>query len=215
MISQGDFAQPSRIAVWLLDLFAPAEEAESIVGDLHEEFSLVVSKSGVAFARRWYWRETVTTIASLFGTAFRTAPWTMLATVVGGFWLIGFATRSSLHAMQTILDAHRFYEFHPDAYLFWLKFPLEIGRIILCAAVGACVALMAKKREMAAAMGLALVQIALFLVGAGTLIATGRDWVEWFVVMLPWNCASAIATMIGGVIVRTRRSAPTTRPSAT
>jgi hypothetical protein len=216
MSSQAGFVQPPPIAAWLITLFTlTAEEAETILGDLHEEFSHLASKSGIAFARRWYWRQTVKTIAYLVGAAFRGAPWSTAAAIVGGFWLIGFATRSSLHAMQTVLDAHRLYELHPDAYLFWLKFPLQIGRVLLCAAVGAFVALAAKRREMTATMVLALVQIALFFVGTCALIATGRDWFHWFLDMLPWNCLSSIATVVGGAIVRTRRSAATTRPSVT
>jgi len=31
--------QPPRVAVWLLDLFTPSEQTESIPGDLLEEFS--------------------------------------------------------------------------------------------------------------------------------------------------------------------------------
>jgi hypothetical protein len=53
MTFQAEFVQPPRIAVWLVNLFTPAEEAESILGDLLEEFSHLASKSGVAFARSW------------------------------------------------------------------------------------------------------------------------------------------------------------------
>ncbi len=62
-MSQASFVQPPRIAVWLVDLFTPDKQAESIPGDLLEEFSDLASKSGVAFARRWYWRHSVKTIA--------------------------------------------------------------------------------------------------------------------------------------------------------
>lgn len=49
--------EPPSIAVWLVTLFTAPEEAESIVGDLHEEFSLLAVKSGFAIARHWYWRQ--------------------------------------------------------------------------------------------------------------------------------------------------------------
>ena len=89
MTSQADFLQPPRIAVWLVNLFTlTAEEAESIPGDLLEEFSHLASKSGVAFARSWYWRQTVKTIAHLVGSGFRVAPWSTTAAVVGGFLLV-------------------------------------------------------------------------------------------------------------------------------
>jgi hypothetical protein len=54
--------RPPRLAAWLVNLFASVEDAESILGDLHEEFSDIVSKSGVVPARRWYWRQSVKTI---------------------------------------------------------------------------------------------------------------------------------------------------------
>jgi hypothetical protein len=63
--------QPPRLAVWLVNLFTRAEEAESILGDLLEEYFQLASKSGVALARSWYWRQTVKTIAQLAGTGFR------------------------------------------------------------------------------------------------------------------------------------------------
>jgi hypothetical protein len=33
---------PPRLAAWLVDLLASAEQAESILGDLHQEFSDIV-----------------------------------------------------------------------------------------------------------------------------------------------------------------------------
>ena len=87
MTSQSHFVQPPRFAVWLLSLFAPDEDAESILGDLFEEFSLLASKSGVPFARRWYWRQTLKTVLQLAGLGFRTAPWLTTAAIVAGFML--------------------------------------------------------------------------------------------------------------------------------
>ena len=215
MTSQPDLQppQPPRIAVWFVTLFTPAEEEEFIMGDLLEEFSGLAMESGCAFARRWYWRQILKTIIHAGGSALRAAPWLMLVTVIGGCWLIGFATTSSQHAMQRFLDARRTYELHPNAYLFWLKFPLEIGRIIICAVISTFVALAAKRIEMTAVVALALVQVALFIAGAVALIAGGREWLHWFLVMLPWNCLCFIATVISGAIVRICRSRVATRPS--
>ena len=216
MTSQPDLQppQPPRIAVWFLTLFTPAEVEESITGDLLEEFSGIALESGYAFGRRWYWRQTLKTIIHAGGSAFRAAPWLMLVAVIGGFWLIGFATRSSQHAMRMFLDARRIYELHPNAYLFWLKFPLEIGHIVICSGIGALVALAARRIEMAAVMALGLVQFALFLAGTVTLIAGGHEWLHWFLFMLPWNSLSFIATVIGGAIVRICRYRVAARPSA-
>ena len=93
MTSQSHFVQPPRFAVWLLTLFAPDKEAESILGDLLEEFTLLASKSGVPFARRWYWRQTLKTIFQLAVLGFRTAPWLTAAAVIGGFFLRGVVAR--------------------------------------------------------------------------------------------------------------------------
>jgi hypothetical protein len=212
MISQShsNSPQPPQFAVWLLTLFTPAAPAESILGDLHEEFSGLAIKSGLAVARTWYWRQTLKTIMQIGWVAFRTAPWTMLATVIAGFWAIGFETRSSGNAMHLYLDTHRVYVSHPDAYLFWYKFPLEIGRVIICISIGALVALVARRREMAAVVGLAVVQMALLLAATITVIASGREWFQWFQTMLLWNGLCAIATVVGGAIVtRLRVPAPT------
>jgi hypothetical protein len=75
MTSQPDSIQPPRIAAWLVNLFSASQEAESILGDLHEEFSDLRSRSSDAFARNWYWRQSVKTIAHLMGAGFRVAPW--------------------------------------------------------------------------------------------------------------------------------------------
>ena len=84
---QSGFIEPPRMANRLVNLFAAAEGAESLQGDMLEEFSQLASKSEVAFARSWYWRQTWKTIAHLIGTAFRTAPLLTAATVIGGFIL--------------------------------------------------------------------------------------------------------------------------------
>jgi hypothetical protein len=75
MMSQARFVRPPRIALWLVDLFTPSEQAESIPGDLLEEFLELALKSGDAFARRWYWRQSVKTVAHLIATGFLVVPW--------------------------------------------------------------------------------------------------------------------------------------------
>ena len=87
MTSRADIVEPPRMANWLVNLFAAGEEAKSLQGDMLEEFSHLASRSGVVFARSWYWRQTWKTIAHLVGTAFRVAPWLTAATVIGGFLL--------------------------------------------------------------------------------------------------------------------------------
>ena len=51
---QGSGRRPPRLAVWLLKRVLPAgKRGDSILGDLHEEFSLIPSPS------LWYWRQTL------------------------------------------------------------------------------------------------------------------------------------------------------------
>lgn len=104
MMSQTDFVQPPSVAVWLVNLFAPAEKGESILGDLTEEYSQLASKSGVAVARRWYWRQTATTVAPLAATGFRAAPWSTAAVVAVGFLLLRFVSGLPERAIFAVLE---------------------------------------------------------------------------------------------------------------
>ena len=200
-------AQPPPITEWLATLFLPGDVAESIMGDLQEEFSGLVVKSGSSLARSWYRRHALRTIFHAGANASRDAPLPMLIRVIGGLWTIGFATSYTQHAMWMFLDANRVYEIHPNAYLFWLKFPTEIGRIVVCGLVGSLITILGNRKEFIAATTLAFAQIAMFSAGAIASFALGRDWFHWFVAMAPWNLLCAAATIVGGAIVRkTRRS---------
>jgi len=213
MTSQAGFVQPSRFAVWLVSLFTPAEETESILGDLLEEFSHLASKSGIAFARSWYSRQTVKTIAHLTGAGLRAAPWLIAAVVAGGFLLNWFLSGLPVQAIGAVLDRYRVYEHHPDAYIFWLKNGMLIGLVVIATLVGGIAATAAKGREMTAAVALGVFRGAFG--AAGSLMnfaSTGDDGFLW---TLPWVFAFSVATIGGGVIVRTLRSTATTRPSAT
>jgi hypothetical protein len=61
-------------AVWLVELFAPMENAEGVLGDLEEEFAGRLTRSGHRAARRWYWRQALRTTIHLFWGSIRTAP---------------------------------------------------------------------------------------------------------------------------------------------
>jgi hypothetical protein len=210
MTSQADFLQPPRIAVWLVNLFTPAEEAESIPGDLLEEYSHVASKSGAAFARSWYWRQTVKTIAHLVGIGFRIAPWSTTAAVVGGFLLLRFGSGLPERAIFAVLRRYQVFEHHFNAYVFFATEGIAIGHVIASMFVGCIVALAAKGREIVATMTLDLVLCA--MTGAALLVleARGHSLILW---MLPWYFADWFAIVIGGVIVRESRSAMSRRPS--
>jgi hypothetical protein len=195
--------QPPRVAAWLVGLFTSDQEAESIPGDLLEEFSHAASKSGVAAARRWYWRQTAKTITHLAGAAFYSAPWLMAAVVVGGFWLHRFVSSLPDKALSAVTDKYlTFWSAHFQAYL-WVLNGMGIAHLMGSLLVGCTVALVAKGREMVATVTLALVYCA--MIGASMVWAATNgplDAVGWML----WACADPFAIVVGGVIVRTRRS---------
>jgi hypothetical protein len=208
MTPQANFVQPPRLAAWLVNLFAPADE-ESIVGDLLEEFSHLASKSGVTVARSWYWRQAVKTIAHLVGNGFRVAPWSTTAVVVGGFLLLGYVSGLPDKLLSVVTDRYlTFWSTHFKAYL-WVLNGMAIAHLGLSMFVGCMVALAAKRREMVSTMTLALVHCA--LIGAALVWVAAHQPVD--VAWILWSCADPFAIVVGGAIVRTRRSGAKTVPS--
>lgn len=217
MMSQSTLAQPPSIASWLVELFAPAEHAESILGDLAEEFSDLVSKSGLASARRWYWRQSVKTIVHLFGTGFRIAPWSIVGIVLGGFLLLPFAISLAEPMIVGVIHLYRNhvtpYYAHLDTDVLWLNAGILTGRLLLSLFIGCIVAAAAKGREMVATITLGFICTA--LTAKAILILVTRDWPEQ-AHLLPFlvdRFGSSSLIVMGGVIVREIRSAMSRRPS--
>jgi hypothetical protein len=195
--------EPPRAATWLVSLFTLARETESILGDLLEEFSDLVSSSGAAFARRWYWRQTLKTVVHLVPSAFTVAPWSTAAGVVVGFTarkLLGPLVEPMIFA---VLQRYQVYEHHFAAYMFFASTGIDIGHLITFLGVGCIVAWMAKGTEMAATMVLSLFFAALAVVAFVHLIGkTGNLEFAW---RLAWNFADVLAIVVGGAIVRISR----------
>jgi hypothetical protein len=217
MSSQTDSVQPPRIAVWLVSLFTPVGDVESIQGDLLEEFSQVASEKGIASARRWYWRQTVRTTAHLVGAGFRTAPWTITVVVAAGFllrWSVSWLSDPAINrAIDAALDRYRLYEHDPQAYIFWLTSSMLVVRLIVNALIGVLVAVVAKGREMTATMTLGLIGVVLAIQAALLTVAkTGDFGVLW---TLPHTFAFSIMIVVAGATVRTYRSAATSRRAVT
>ena len=211
MMSQPHFVQPPRIAVWLLNLFALGEEAESIQGDLLEEFSLLTSKSGVASARRWYWRQTMKTVPQLAGVGFRTAPWMTTAAVVGGFLLRKLLGPLVEPPIFAVLERYRVFEHHFGTYMFFASTGIDIGHLITFLFIGFAVALVSRQREMVATITLGLIYGAMAVVGfIYAVTKTGNDALLW---RLTWIFADAFAIVTAGAVVRTHRLAATSHPS--
>jgi uncharacterized membrane protein len=213
-MSQAPFVRPPRIAVWLVDLFTPTEQTEPIPGDLLEEFSELASKSGFACARRWYWRQSVKTIAHLIATGFVVTPGLIARTVVGG-WLLGWAGYwFTQKAVVAVLYKYQVYA-HIDAYAFWLIYAVLIERLIEPFIIGCIIAVAAKGREMVVTMTLGLIIAAWS--GAG-LAHFRHHWSEPNFPLAPLlltTFVSPVMFVIGGGIVREIRSAMSRRPSAT
>jgi hypothetical protein len=214
MTSQAAFVQPPRIAAWLVNLFTPAEAAESVLGDLLEEFSHFASKSGIVDARRWYWRQTLKTIVDLFGTGFRAAPWSTTFAVVAGFLLLKFV--SELPEKVLIAVDHRYPAYssaHFEAFIFFATVGVLASHLLASMSVGCLVAWAAKGREMVATMTLGLVHNALAGVAGFAVEMAIRPRGVSFPLILAVLFADSFAIFAGGVIVRARRSAATMRPS--
>ena len=212
---QAPFLRPPRMAVWLVDLFTPNKQSESIPGDLLEEFSELASKSGVAFARRWYWRQSVKTVAHLIATGFLVAPWLTAGTVVAGWLLCWGFVWSTQKAVVAVLDKYQVYA-HIDAHVFWLIYALLIERLVEPFIIGCIIAVAAKGREMVVTMTLGLV------VGAssGAELAHLMLMPHWsadnfrLAPLLLTTFVSPVMFVIGGGIVREIRSAMSRGPSA-
>jgi hypothetical protein len=204
MTSPSFSLQPPRVAVWLVNLFTVQDNAEVIMGDLLEEFSQIAHQAGVIVGRRWYWRQALKTIVHLIYTAYRAAPWSTSAGVVGGFltrWLLGRLVEPAIFA---VLVRYQIPEHHFNLYVFFATTGIDIGHLLVFLFVGCIAAVGAKEREMTAATTLSLIFAAMTGAAVVNWVVEGHYWVLW---RLTWNFADAFAILIGGVIVRTRRSA--------
>ena len=205
MKSQPQFAQPPRAATWLVNLFIPGEDGESVAGDLHEEFSQLALKSGVAVARRWYWEQSLRTVAHLFANGFLRAPWSTAVTVIAGFFLLRFVHSVPDKLLGVVTDKYLMYwSTHFQAYLWVLK-GLRIEYLFGSLLTGCVVGFVAKGREMVATMTLSLVLCAMILASFAWIVATSGSLS--FLWNLPEPFADPFTIVIGGLIVRTRRSA--------
>jgi hypothetical protein len=209
MTSQPHLVQPPRLAVWLVTLFGLEDEAESILGDLLEEFSLLASRSGVSFARRWYWRQTLKTIFQLVVLGFRTAPWLTTAAVAGGFFLRKAVARLVEPPIFAVLEKYHVYEHHFSMYMFFASTGIDIGHLITFLFVGFVVAFVARGREMVATMALGLIFGAMIVVSIPVVVM--RFGYAMPLSRLIWYFSDSLAIVIAGAIVRTHRLAAASR----
>jgi hypothetical protein len=206
--------RPPLVAVWLLHLFIPYGQSESITGDLLEEFSDLAPKSGVAYARRWYWLQSVKTTAHLIGTGFRVALWHIAGAMFVGYlfgWCCYFLVERIVDAM---LHAYHVYA-HVDAHAFWLIYAILLECLIGPMLVGIVVGLVARGREMIATTTMGLLNV----VGGGvSLIRNFRFFHEpntaaFLQPLLVAIFVTPVLIVVGGGIVRKIRLAGARRPS--
>jgi hypothetical protein len=152
---------PPQVAAWLIELFTPFEQAESIPGDLLEEFSDLASKSGVAYARRWFWRQTVPTIAHLVRSGFQAAPWSTAGFVLAGLLLVQLGHIFSEWTVRTWTQFFNHHYLPPYHHLRFAVFSLNVGmyliRLTASAIIGCIVALISKRKEVLATVTLSLI----------------------------------------------------------
>lgn len=199
--------RPPRLATWLVSLLVSSEQAESILGDLAEEFSDIASKLGVASARRWYWRQSLKTIAHLAGSSFRTAPWSLAGVVLLGFLLRWFSAVFPERVVIAILRAQRPYSnLHYDFYVWLVTWGIPIARVVEMTLIGCIIAAIARGKEMAATI--TVVAISVVIVGWNFFLVTRNLPPQ---IPLPWgfllgSLANWVATLLGAVIIREIRS---------
>ena len=136
MTSQSHVVQPPRLAMWLLTLFALDNAAEHILGDLLEEFTRLASKSGVSFARRWYWRQTFKTVVQLAVLGFRTAPWLTTEQLSEDFFCESSSLDGSSHRYLRALEKYDVYEHHLGTTCSSPPLGIDIGHLITFLLIG-------------------------------------------------------------------------------
>ena len=209
--------RPPRFGAWLVSLFGSSQQAESILGDLAEEFSDIASKSGVASARRWHWRQSLKTIAHLAGSSFRTAPWSIAGVVLLGFLLRRFDFQLPERIIVAILRAQRPYSnLHYGVYVWLVTYGIPIVGIIQMILIGCIVAAFAKGREIVATTTLSIVSPFAFLLH---FLLVGGQWSNSIFIFpsrfLIIQVENLVGLVIGGVFVHELRSVVGRRFSST
>jgi len=192
---------PPRGAAWLISLFANRED--SIPGDLSEEFAQIGAQSGGAIARRWYWRQTLKSLPHLAFSAFRASPWLSTGAVVAGFLLRRLTSHLPDYATFTLIAKTDIYQHHFALYRFFASTAIDIEHVLIFLLVGCFVALLARRREMAPAIVLAMIFGAMAVVGSVAFVVRGGDVASLW--RLSWYFTDSFAVVLGGVLVRSLR----------
>ena len=193
-------------------------QTESILGDLHEEFSGLASKSGAPSARRWYWRQGVKTIFHLFRAAFRNASWSLGSIVLMGFLFHWFSATLPERVVMAILHAQRPYSnLHYDFYIWLINYGVLTACVLTSLLIGCIVAVLAKGREVVATIMLTVVRSVPFVWQLVSVYAHNADHEPSFTAVFHFFVLRRVLDIIGilvaGVLVRKLRSV-SSHPSA-
>jgi hypothetical protein len=195
-----------RGAAGLIRLFAHAEETDLILGDLAEEFSRLALQAGGAVARRWYWRQTLKSLPHLILSAFRAAPFSTSLAVIAGFFLRRLLARLPEFATFALVERFGIYEHHFRLYRFLSSTALDIEHVFTFLLVGGVVGLLARRREMAPAIVLAMIFGAMAVVGS--VFGAIRSDDSAYLWRLSWYFTDSLAIILGAFAVKTLRPHP-------
>ena len=226
-MSRAPVVQPPRIAVWLIELFASEKQVEPIHGDLLEDFSVIASRSGMPAARRWYWKQSLKSVAHLIWTGYRTAPW-LIPLAIAGICVLRLTLNLPTRVVCGIVfSIPGYYKTHLIPWTFWVNYGVAVGTLVWEMLVGCSIGLVARGKEIVATATLGVVGIAIFTI-------PHLIWFAWYVAHWPSSYARpsgspaftlgmvalintfghSIMPVIGGVIVRRFRLTAARRPSS-
>jgi hypothetical protein len=219
-MSQAARLQPPFVASWLVEMFLPNEQAESILGDLQEEYSELAPRLGIRSARRWYWRQSAKTVVGLIGAGFRVAPLSLVGIVLGGFLLLQFGASLPEKLIMGVIHLRRHHVtpyYGPSGlatYVLWLNASFLIGGMFVSILAGCVVAAAAKGREIVATMTLGLALPVMTSIGFLLLRAryVPPNLTFLSTITVPQIAGSAMI-VIGGIVVRESRSVKSRRSS--
>ncbi len=215
MIPETPGVRPPRFAVWLVGLFASESDAQAMLGDLHEEFSDLAARSGITAARRWFWRQSVKTVAHSIGATFRSSRSPLAGAVVFGFLLRQVAGSPERIIVAILRTQTPYSNLHYDFYVWMVTWGIPIVGIIESVMIGCAVAAVAKGREIIATITMCVasavfVGLSFFLLWRQIPSQVPMPWP-----LLLLNLENWIAIVLGGILVRKLRSVSARRFSAT
>src|SRR5262249_45261853 len=148
-------------------------------------------------------RQTLKSLPHLVFSVFHKSPWLTTVAVAAGFLLRRLAARLPELATFALLDRFRIYEHHFSIYKFLASTAIDIEHALTFLFVGCVVGMLAKKREMAAAIALAMIFAGMAVLGSVSYLIRGGDLTSLW--RLSWYFTDALAVVVGGVIIRAAR----------